>query len=183
MAAKPTEIKIAFHTSKKPTGLSITRSGSTFTCTWKIADENYGEGQTFQYRVNSGNWTEVNVTKTATSKSFSVNFEAYRPTTGAALGAVSFRVKGKRSSWSSTVEKKKKYVRKDYETFESDWAEKTYTFSVPTVAVLTPGMLFALLITFSSLAAVTIRDFLPALTAARNFTISFVLGSSFKLIL
>ena len=34
--------------SKAPTGLSVTRSGNTFTMKWKIGDKDYGNGQQLQ---------------------------------------------------------------------------------------------------------------------------------------
>ena len=53
--------------TKKPTGLAITRSGNNYTCSWKIGDSDYGNGQQFQYTTNGVTWTSVTVTATATS--------------------------------------------------------------------------------------------------------------------
>ena len=53
--------------SKAPTGLSVTRSGNTFTMKWKIGDKDYGNGQQLQYSVNKGAWVKPAIGATATS--------------------------------------------------------------------------------------------------------------------
>ena len=37
--------------TKAPTGLTITRNGTTFTFNWKIGDSDYENGQGFVYQV------------------------------------------------------------------------------------------------------------------------------------
>ena len=37
-----------------PTGLAISRSGNTFTFSWKVGDADYEGGQLLKYRVNYG---------------------------------------------------------------------------------------------------------------------------------
>ena len=45
--------------TKAPTGLSIVRSETSFTASWKIGDKDYGDGQYFQYAIDTtgkANW-------------------------------------------------------------------------------------------------------------------------------
>jgi len=96
-----------------PTGLTVTRSGYTFSVTWKIGDENYGEGQRFGCSVlyeiidtfnpftgkpikgykydSAGSW---NLATDATSKSFTVDRVRFPK-----IYAVSVVVTGIRSSY------------------------------------------------------------------------------------
>ena len=62
-------------TTKKPTGLTITRNGQWFTIKWKIGDKDYGDGQQMQYHLSSqkkGKWTSVGIGKKDTSKSINI---------------------------------------------------------------------------------------------------------------
>ena len=77
--------------SSAPSGLSISKSGNTFSCSWKIPKEGYGDGQQFWCNT-AGN---LSVGKTATSKAFSVNFGLYFPS-GGILSYVQFAVRGNR---------------------------------------------------------------------------------------
>lgn len=131
MAAKPTEIKFAFYTTKAPTGLTIARDDNKFSCAWKIGDADYDMGQAFQYSINGGTWTAVKVKTRDTAASFSVDFSKFKPTTGEALNSIAFRVQGRRNAFSTTVEKKKKFVKTEYGTLDSDWRTKQYNFTNP----------------------------------------------------
>ena len=83
--------------SKAPTGLKIVRDGVNFTASWKIGDKDYGEGQSLQYRINSGNWVSVTVGKKDTKKKFlTINFNNYWPITSTKLTSVTVRVRGRR---------------------------------------------------------------------------------------
>ena len=45
-------------TTRAPGGLTVKRNGNAFTISWKITDEDYGDGQTLQYRLGlPGKWT------------------------------------------------------------------------------------------------------------------------------
>ena len=70
-------------TTKKPTGLTITRSGQWYTIKWKIGDKDYGDGQQLQYRLssqNNGVWTTVSgIGSKTTSKSIQINNVDYYP--------------------------------------------------------------------------------------------------------
>ena len=89
--------------SKKPSGLSITRSTNTYTFKWKIGDKNYGGGQTLQYRlkVNGSwkSWTAISIGNSVTSKAITISPSSYYPNNSSKLQAVEFRVKGKRTNY------------------------------------------------------------------------------------
>ena len=102
------------HTTKAPTGLTITRKDNDITFKWKIADKNYGQGQQLQWRVNTGfdelgnytfkngSWKSVSITKTATSKTVSVTLNNYRPNTSTSMHSIEFRVRGLRSDYNES---------------------------------------------------------------------------------
>lgn len=105
-----------------PSGLTISRNGMSFACSWKIAASNHTDGQQFQYKTNLMTaWTSVSVGVTATSKTVTLSAASFYPTTKKGLQTVSFRVRGKRKD---TGSKPKTY---DW----SDWSTKTMTLSVP----------------------------------------------------
>ena len=99
--------------SKAPTGLSVTRSGNTFTMKWKIGDKDYGNGQQLQYSVNKGAWVKPAIGATATSYAI----------TSTVLKSLTFQVRGNRKKYS----KKGKNINPGW----SAWATKTWTATVP----------------------------------------------------
>lgn len=102
--------------SKAPSGLSITRSGNTYTFRWKIGDSNYDAGQALQYKINGGRWTKLAIGARATSASVS----------NASLKNIAFKVCGKRKK-----ENKKEYTY-------SAWAtSKVWTATIPPAPSLT----------------------------------------------
>lgn len=116
--------------SKKPTGLSISRSGYNFTCSWKIADADYGGGQQFEYLTKGvtgwrSKWTAIDCGKTATSKTAKLTASTYFPYSGniGYLTGFKFRVRGNRKKYTS----KGKEVNPGW----SDWSEKEYLISIP----------------------------------------------------
>ena len=90
--------------TKAPTGLAITRSGNVFTCTWKRG-QTYNKKQQFAHWL--GEWTTaVDIGKADTSKTVSVNFADFYPTTETKLPSFQFEVRGlNRSSWSAFTQK------------------------------------------------------------------------------
>lgn len=107
--------------SSAASGLAISKSGSTFSCSWKIPKDGYGDGQQFWCNT-AGN---LSVGKTATSKAFSVNFGLYYPYSGSYLTYVQFAVRGNRD--------KKKGDKWTW----SDWNYGTYYMAAPPVPSLT----------------------------------------------
>ena len=107
--------------SKAPTGITISRNGGNYSVSWKCGDKNYGKGQQFQYKINSGKWTSLSVGAGTRSKTVAVNLANYYPTKSTILYSVSVRIRGKvnsnKSKWSA-------------------WSAKTYTNYVPNVPSL-----------------------------------------------
>lgn len=91
--------------TKAPTGLAITRSGNVFTCTWKRG-QSYNKKQQFAKNL-TGEWeTAVDIGKAETSRTVSVNFADFYPTTSTILDAFQFKVRGLyNKSWSNFSEK------------------------------------------------------------------------------
>ena len=117
------------YTTFKPTGLSIKRSGASFTVSWKIGDKDYGSGQNLQYKIDSGQWTDVPIGITTTKKVISIDTTQYFPNTKKTIGAIYVRVRGRRSPYkdgNSTVD-----------PLVSAWTEKTYAIQLPNKPVLT----------------------------------------------
>lgn len=108
--------------SKKPTGLSISRNGNTFTLQWKFGDKDYDQGQGFEYNINGWGWNAVSIGKKATSAAITVDAGWYYPY-GASIWYVSMRVRGNR--------KKYKKNGKTYNPGMSDWATATYYIGAP----------------------------------------------------
>ena len=104
--------------TKTPTGLSITRSGNTYTFSWKIASADHKGGQILEYEVytpSSGQGASPSISNTATSYAITV----------ANVTFVKFKIRGKRGKNGNT-------------TYEySDWASCSWTSTVPGTPTLT----------------------------------------------
>lgn len=129
--------------TKKPTGLSIARSGAGFTLTWKIGDKDYGDGQAAQYRLTVGNkagsWQNISgVGKKDTKAACKVDLTKYHPTKGGTyLTAIEMRVRGNRSKYTEGSGKDKKTISPTV----SEWNDKKYTPKAPNpVASLTAAL-------------------------------------------
>lgn len=113
--------------TRKPSGLSIKRSGSTLVLSWKIGDKDYHDGQTLQYRLLStkwSKWTALTVGTGTTKRSLVLDMSAYYPTTKKILAKVQFRVRGKRRA-------------ADGKTYSvSEWAVKDYDIQLPNAPTL-----------------------------------------------
>ena len=107
--------------SKAPTGITISRNGGNYSVSWKCGDKNYGKGQQFQYKINSGKWTSLSVGAGTRAKTVALNLANYYPTKSTILYSVSVRIRGK--------------VNKSKSTW-SAWSTKTYTNDVPNVPSL-----------------------------------------------
>ena len=108
----------------KPSGLTITRDGNKFNFAWKIPSCKFEEGQQLQYRIKDssgwGKYTDISVGKTTTKKSISVTVNNYYPAANKPhLGAIRFRVRGKRKNENNT------------EYTWSDWVMKEFDILVP----------------------------------------------------
>lgn len=105
--------------SIKPSGLSITRNGNTFTLAWKKGDADYGNGQQLNYRVNDGALVAPTIAATATS---------YTITSGG-VRKIYFQVRGNRKKY----KKKGNTINPGW----SDWAGTTWTAAKPVIKSVT----------------------------------------------
>lgn len=106
--------------TKPPTGLSISRSGGTFTCNWHIGDSDYAAGQQFCWNRNGvRQWGAAGIGTGDTSRNVYPNMNG--------LTSITFSVRGIRKSYQQKVKKKKK----TFVPYWSGWANYTYTLSRP----------------------------------------------------
>ena len=129
--------------TKKPTGLDLKRSGQKFSATWKIGDADYGDGQSFQYRLGSnslGGWTSRSISKKATSEAFSIDYDDFYPSTRTVsgktktmpkLGTISFRVRGNRSKYNKTQGSGNNKTTFTINPTVSDWSTHVFRFVKP----------------------------------------------------
>lgn len=123
--------------TKKPTGLTMTRSGNYIVNKWKIADDDYDDGQIAQYKKSTmKKWSAITIARTTTQKSVLIDPSIYYPTTSLKIKSVSFRVRGNRKRYT---------VRNgDNETtidpVISDFTSKTYTIAVPNAPSLSVAL-------------------------------------------
>lgn len=119
--------------TKKPSGLGISRKGKKFTCSWKIADSDYGDGQDFEYRtsdMDKGKYKSVSIGTKTTQKSINVSKKSYYPykkknsnnkkVDKPKLTSVTFRVRGNQ----------KKGNQKKNPSM-SDWSSKSFDIEKP----------------------------------------------------
>lgn len=103
--------------TKKPTGLSIARSGNVYALKWKIGGSDYANGQQLAYRLNNGAWTAVSVGVTAVSAALTLSN----------VRTLVFRARGNQ----------KKKIKKSNPGW-SDWATSgAWTATIPKVPELT----------------------------------------------
>lgn len=123
--------------TKKPTGLTIKRSGNRFTLSWKIGDKDYGDGQWFSYQIDDtgkDKWsTAQSITKTLTNKYIDINPNNFYPNTKKYLHRVRMRVKGNRSTYTTGSGSK----QKTHKPGTSDWASKDFALEKPAKPTLT----------------------------------------------
>jgi len=88
--------------TKKPTGLSITRSQDKFKISWKIGDKNYGGGQLLKWKTNqSSKWNTIKLGPNVTSKTIKLNFANYIPATKKALSYLRVEIEGLRDNYTT----------------------------------------------------------------------------------
>lgn len=131
--------------TKKPSGLTITRNNDKYTAKWKIADKDYGNGQSFKWRAvystvkkvkgknqwtsHNTRWTPVTIDKTTTSKEITCNRSGYYTNgNGKYLTGVEVWVNGNRKKYTKGSGKKKKTINPSV----SDWAKQTFPITAPT---------------------------------------------------
>lgn len=113
----------------KPTGATITRKGNKFTFKWTIKDKDHGDGQELQYKLGSGDWKSLSVSKTAKEKVYELTLANFYPSSGKPkLAKIAFRIRGNRKNYKSKG--------KEYKPGWSDWADKEFAIKVPKAPVL-----------------------------------------------
>lgn len=117
--------------TKKPTGVTIVRDGSNFVTKWKIADEDYGDGQIFQYynRLAKRHWVTENIWSKAVAKKVTVDTSKYYPNTTKKLTFFRAKIRGNRAPY--TVEDRKTKKKTRYDPTISDWSIKRYDILPP----------------------------------------------------
>lgn len=126
--------------TKAPTGLSIVRSENSFTASWKIGDKDYGDGQYFQYAIDTTgkvNWLPTKNTgigTTTTSRVITtINKSNYYPNTDSGgnnkpfLYNIYFRVAGNRKKYTTRSGRKKK----KHNPSSSAWTSKGFVVNPP----------------------------------------------------
>jgi hypothetical protein len=109
--------------TKRPTGISIKRISNAIVIEWKIGDENYGAGQTFQYRYPGQPWQNISISTVKTKTHIVVNSGGMFPYSSKGLGLIYFRIRGRRRAFSKDG--------KSYSPKVSDWATKEYDILLP----------------------------------------------------
>lgn len=104
----------------QPTGLTISRSGGAFTCSWNIGDSDYGDGQIFAWDLNGVRQGSWGVATTATSQPLTLDLNQR-------INSITFWVQGNKKKY--TAKKKKKTIT--YEPGWSAWSGYTLTLSAP----------------------------------------------------
>ena len=126
MAKKKVTKKV---TTKKPTGLSITRDGEWYTVKWKIGDANYDDGQQLQYKLSyQKKWHDLSIGRRATSKSLKLEKADFYPNPNKKkLTGVKFRIRGNRQEYKKETSKQET----TYKCSWSDWASKEFVIAAP----------------------------------------------------
>lgn len=132
-------------TTKAPTTLQLARKKDKLTCSWKIKDKDYKDGQQFQYAFDESRkisksyrrvqqWSDVKSLKVKeTSKAVTVSTGDYYPNTSVYLKGFTFQVRGNRDSY----RKKGKTINPGW----SEWEAKTFEFSeLPKPVMGTPEL-------------------------------------------
>ena len=136
MADQITKVVRKTAKTKKPSGLTITRSGNSFVFAWKISDKDYGAGQQIWYKVGSNNWVKADLGTKVVKYTISINPALYYPTTQKTLTKVSFKVRGLRMHTDVTQGKTRTITMYGI----SDWAESTYTIAPPAAPSLSTAL-------------------------------------------
>ena len=145
--------------TKKPSGVSIVRDGANFITKWKITDEDYGDGQIFQYydKLRKNKWVSSDLWSRAVSKKVVIDTTKYYPNTTKKLTFFRARIRGNRAAYS--VENYKTHRTTRYDPTVSDWADKTYEILPPDK----PGLTATLSSTYSH-----VTDFVWILNTTRS---------------
>lgn len=116
--------------SPTPSGLSISRSYSTFSCSWSGGYDKYV--QVAKYRNNSPEYAATGANSTSTT--ISVNTNSYYPVTNTILRRVGFYVRGQKKPTTATQTIKKKKYQVTTNWTLSSWSGYKYIDIIPPAA-------------------------------------------------
>ena len=135
--------------SKKPTGVTVTRSGNNYTAKWICGDKDYLGGQQLRYRAYIGTfgtssfqWTEWTYkTVSASQRSAALNnafaLTDFYPYYNKVLAIVQVEVRGNRKDDTTTTGSGKKKNTTKHSFTWSDWTHGNYNFAVPNLPIIT----------------------------------------------
>lgn len=106
--------------TRQQTGLSIERKGKYYTLTWKIGDKNYYDGQICMVRCNHDKFRAIDIGKTSTSKTHTVDYLKYYPNTKTKLTQIQFALRGNREAYTESG--------RTVDPVASDWVYKDWQF-------------------------------------------------------
>ena len=112
-------------TTKAPSGLTITRNGNTFECSWKISDSDYEDGQQFGYLFSpeASAWSYPAIDTRDTNYTLTFNPSRYYPDTNLRMNTVKFSVRGNRAAYTEN--------NKTINLGWSGWTTKQFDVYVP----------------------------------------------------
>lgn len=134
--------------TNKPKGLTLKRNGNKFTLEWKIADDDYKDGQQFSHAVKTTTADNngvagsvvgggplirnpVKIAVTARKHSVSLDYDSYYPHTNKILKGIDFAVRGDRKAYRKRVKKGNRTEEITIDPPWSDWSDKQYTTKKP----------------------------------------------------
>ena len=135
--------------SKKPTGVTVTRSGNNYTAKWICGDKDYLGGQQLRYRAYIGTfgtsnfqWTEWTYkTVSASQRSAALNnafaLTDFYPYYNKVLAIVQVEVRGNRKDYTTTKGSGAKKKTTKHSFTWSDWTHGNYNFAVPNLPTIT----------------------------------------------
>lgn len=114
----------------RPSGLTLTRNRYAFTLRWKIADDNYKDGQQLQYyNPSTKKWVGVKISNKQTQQTVAIDSSKFYPNTKIKMTGFKMRVRGNRSKY--TVENSKTKKKTTYSPSVSEWANREFNIKIP----------------------------------------------------
>ena len=111
--------------------MAISRKNNELTLTWKRKKKPTAQQLQWRRYFNGhwGSWTSKSVGASDTSAKLTITTSNYFPTTDVVLGAIEFKVRGKKGSWSSWSSKAINFSHPDEPTVTQELSD-TYSTAV-----------------------------------------------------
>lgn len=112
--------------TKAPTGLTLARSGGTFTATWKCSDRDYKDGQSLGWRTyqpKATKWTWPKIGASVRRYAWSIDPKKFYPYTSVYLKSVQYGVAGNCARWENS--------KNIYYPSKSSYTQKSFTIAPP----------------------------------------------------